>query len=128
MSNSLQKQSILVMDDDEDVRFIAEFMLKRMGFTVELTSRGSEAIERYQKALDAGLPYHAVILDVNIPGGIGGREVLSQLLSLDPHVNAYISSGNPFDPLMADPAAFGFKGAISKPFIPENLRILLPPQ
>lgn len=128
MSNSLQGQSILVMDDDEDVRFIAEFMLKRMGFSVELTSRGSEAVECYQKALDAGLPYHAVILDVNIPGGMGGHEVLRQLLSLDPNVNAYISSGNPFDPVMADPAAFGFKGAISKPFLLENLQILLPPQ
>jgi len=114
------------MDDDEDVRFIAEYMLQRLGFTVVLAARGTEAIACYQEALEEGARFHAVILDINIPGSIGGREVLNLLETIDPQVNAFISSGNPFDPMMENPTSFGFSGAIAKPFSAENLRILLP--
>jgi CheY-like chemotaxis protein len=116
------------MDDDEDVCFITEFMLQRLGFEVVLTRKGTEAIERYREALAEGTRFHAVILDINIPGSMGGREVVKQLLAIDPQVNAFISSGNPFDPLMENPTAFGFTGAIRKPFIAEDLSILLPPE
>lgn len=126
MSDSDPKPMILVMDDDEDVRFIAEFMLQRLGFAVVLATRGAEAIERYKEALAEGARFHAVILDINIPGSMGGGEVVKQLQTLDPLVNAYITSGNPFDPLMENPTAFGFTGAIAKPFMTENLRVLLP--
>ena len=128
MSNPTTVPTILIMDDDEDVRFIAELMLNRLGFAVVLTTTGTEVIERYQEALEAGKRFHAVILDINIPGSMGGGEVLSRLKAIDPMVNAFISSGNPFDPLMVNPTAFGFAGAISKPFLTEKLRILLPPQ
>jgi CheY-like chemotaxis protein len=126
MSDSKAKLKILVMDDDEDVRFIAEFMLQRLGFAVVLTSRGSEAIECYKEATAEGARFHAVILDINIPGSMGGREVVKLLHALDPQVHAFISSGNPFDPLMENPTDFGFAGAIAKPFMTDNLRILLP--
>jgi CheY-like chemotaxis protein len=126
MSDTPAKPKILVMDDDEDVRFIAEFMLQRMGFAVVLTSRGTEAIERYSEALTEGGRFHAVILDINIPGSMGGRDVVKQLHAIDPQVHAFIASGNPFDPMMENPTSFGFKGAITKPFITENLRMLLP--
>jgi len=126
MSDAPAKPRILVMDDDEDVRFIAEFMLQRIGFTVVLTTMGAEAIERYKEALDDGARFHAVILDINIPGSMGGREVVNHLKAIDPQVNAFISSGNPFDPAMENPAAFGFSGAIAKPFSPENFHILSP--
>jgi CheY-like chemotaxis protein len=126
MSDSPKVPTILVMDDDEDVRFIAELMLSRLGFAVVPATRGTEAIERYREALDAGIRFHAVILDINIPGSMGGGEVLGRLKEIDPQVKAFISSGNPFDPLMVNPAAFGFAGAIAKPFLIEKLRILLP--
>jgi len=126
MDDSLTLPTILVMDDDEDVRFIAELMLVRLGFAVVLTAQGPEAIELYREALVAGRRFHAVILDINIPGGMGGGEVLGHLQEIDPQVNAYISSGDPFDPLMVHPAAFGFSGAIAKPFLSENLRVLFP--
>lgn len=128
MSDSIAKPKILVMDDDEDVRFIAEFMLQRLGFAVVLATRGTEAIERYKEAFNSGARFHAVILDINIPGSMGGDEVIKHLRALDPQVNAYISSGNPFDSLMENPTAFGFTGAIAKPFFAENLSILLPPE
>jgi CheY-like chemotaxis protein len=114
------------MDDDEDVRFIAEFMLQRLGFAVVLTASGAEAIERYKEVLHEGGRFHAVILDINIPGSMGGREVVSQLKIIDPQVTAFISSGNPLDPAMESPTSFGFVGAIAKPFLVENLRVLLP--
>ena len=128
MSDAPTVPTILVMDDDKDVRFIAELMLNRLGFAVVLTTRGTEAIERYKMAMAAGKSFHAVILDINIPGSMGGREVFNHLKKIDPRVNAFITSGNPFDPLMEDPTAFGFTGAIAKPFVTENLRILLSSQ
>ena len=57
---------------------------------------------------------------------MGGREVVKQLQAIDPQVNAFISSGNPFDPMMENPTSFGFNGAIAKPFFADNLRLLLP--
>jgi len=125
MSDSPAKPRILVMDDDEDVRFIADLMLQRLGCTVVLAARGTEAVERYREALAAGERFHAVILDITLPGGMGGREVFKQLQAIDPQVTAFISSGNPFDPIMENPTSFGFAGAIAKPFVAENLRILL---
>jgi len=126
MSDSPAKPKILIMDDDEDVRFIAEYMLQRLGFAVVLTARGANAIECYKEALNEGTPFHAVILDINIPGSMGGLEVVNHLKAINPQINAFISSGNPFDPAMENPAEFGFAGAIPKPFNSENLRILLP--
>ncbi len=125
MNDPTKEQTILVMDDDEDVRFIAGIMLKRLGFLAEFAETGSEAIRLYQHAMDEGRPYHAVILDLNVPGAMGGLEAVQQLKVIDPEVTAYVSCGNPFDPVMDDPSAFGFKGAINKPILPENLRILL---
>lgn len=126
MSDSPAQPKILVMDDDEDVRFIADFMLQRLGFSVVLTASGAEAIARYKEALAEGVRFHAIILDINIPGSMGGLEVVKYLKEIDSQVNAFISSGNPFDPLMENPTRFGFCGAIPKPFFADNLRILLP--
>jgi len=125
MSDPRAELKILVMDDDEDVRFIAEFMLQRLGFTAILTATGAEAIACYKESLAEGVRFHAVILDITIPGSMGGREVVNHLKAIDPQVNAFISSGNPFDPAMENPTEFGFTGAIAKPFNTEKLRILL---
>lgn len=116
------------MDDDDDVRFLADYTLSRLGFTVVLAADGTQALARYRAAGENGHPFHAVILDINIPGSMGGHEVLNRLKVLDPQVNAFIASGNPFDPLMVDPTAFGFNGALAKPFDAESLRLLLTPQ
>jgi len=115
------------MDDDEDVRFIAGILLKRLGFVAEFAETGSEAVRLYQHAIAEGRRYHAVILDLNVPGAMGGLEAVQQLKGIDPEVRAYVSCGNPFDPVMDDPSAFGFNGAINKPFMPEHLQILLSP-
>lgn len=116
---------VLVMDDDEDVRFIAALMLKRIGFEADFAVNGLEAVEKYRSSMSGGPRYRAVILDLNIPGSMGGQEAVHLLREIDPEVIAYVSCGNPFDPAMDDPAAFGFRGAIAKPFLPEQLQALL---
>jgi len=125
MSDLTNQPIIIVMDDDEDVRFIAAILLNKLGFAVEFAESGEEVIEKWQKSLSTGVRYKAAILDLNVPGGMGGKEALPKLIQIDPDIVAYVSCGNPYDPVVEDPSAFGFKGAINKPFLPEQLKMLL---
>lgn len=113
------------MDDDEDVRFIAGIMLKRLGLNAVFAESGSEAIDLYRKGLAEGVRFRAVILDMNIPGSMGGEEAIKILREIDPEIKAYVSCGNPYDPVMEEPTAYGFIGAIPKPFHADQLQILL---
>ncbi|WP_145025065.1 response regulator [Geobacter argillaceus] len=125
MSVQTNQPIVMVMDDDEDVRFIAGILLNKLGFAIEFASSGEEAIEKCQKSFSAGVRYKAAILDLNVPGGMGGREALPRLIQIDPDIVAYVSCGNPYDAVVENPEAFGFKGAINKPFLPEQLKVLL---
>lgn len=125
MTDTLDQPTVLVMDDDEDVRFIAGVMLNRMGLHAVFAESGAEAVELYSRQISEGKRFHAVILDRNIPGNIGGEETIKLLREIDPDVRAYISCGNPYDPVMENPAAYGFAGAIPKPFLSEHIQALL---
>jgi len=107
---------VLVMDDDEMVRFVAGETLKRYGFEVEFANDGSQAVELYRQHHQAGVPFAAVILDLNIPGGMGGEEAMKRLLEIDPAAKGYVSSGRTDDPVMMDFRNFGFSGTIEKPY------------
>ena len=115
------KGTILLMDDDEGVRFIASRTLEHMGYAVDCAEDGPEAIELHRRAVESGVPYLAVILDLTIPGGMGGAKVLEKLRELQPEVKAFVSSGYPDDPVMRNAAAHGFCGALSKPFRYEDV-------
>jgi DNA-binding NtrC family response regulator len=117
--------TVLVMDDDEDVRFIAGIMLNRIGMHAVFAESGSEAVHLYRTSVAEGKRYHAVILDLNIPGKMGGEEAVKLLKEIDPEVKAYVSCGNPYDPAMENPVEHGFLGAIPKPFLTEHIKTLL---
>ncbi|MBW2704032.1 MAG: response regulator, partial [Deltaproteobacteria bacterium] len=121
---------ILVMDDDPLVRDVVREMLMMLGCRVETTEHGVETIERYKEAMDHGLPFDGVILDLTIPGGMGGLKTIKQLKKLDRDVNAIVCSGYANDPVLSNHVEYGFKGVVAKPYdinkIEEAIGNLLP--
>ncbi|NTV13841.1 MAG: PAS domain S-box protein [Desulfobulbaceae bacterium] len=107
---------ILVMDDEEHIREISAEILGHLGYETDQAKDGKEALEKYRLAKDSGTPYAAVIMDLTIPGGMGGKETVAQLLALDPMAKAIVSSGYSYDQIMADPGKYGFAGVVSKPY------------
>ena len=112
---------VLIMDDEEVVRDVAAKSLKRLGFDVDLVHNGSEALARYREALDSGRPFDVVILDLTVPGGMGGKETVQELLKINPNVKTLICSGYSNDRAVANYAEFGFSGVVAKPFRPKEL-------
>jgi CheY-like chemotaxis protein/two-component sensor histidine kinase len=113
---------ILLMDDEDSVSRLVARMLKPCGYTVTTAPNAREAIALYRQARETGAPFDLVIMDLTIPGGPGGKEAIQDLLALDPHVRAIVSSGYACDPVMANPAAYGFKGTVAKPYTARALR------
>ena len=107
---------VLVMDDELMVREIATAMIQKLGYEVESAADGGEAIVLYQQARTQGRPFSAVIMDITVPGGMGGKEAIRELLAIDPGVRALVSSGYSNDPVMADFAGHGFCAVIPKPY------------
>ena len=107
---------ILVMDGDATIRALAVSMLEFLGYTPEVVSSGSAAVERYKRALVKGRPFDAVILDLVVPEGMGGKEAMAQLGVIDRKVTAILSSGYVEDSMIQDFEKLGFKAIIPKPF------------
>ena len=107
---------VLLMDDEEIIRDVAGGMLKQIGYDVEFARNGAEAIELYKNAKESSCPFSAVIMDLTIPGGMGGREALQRLLKIDPEIKAIVTSGYSNDPVMADFREYGFCDIIAKPY------------
>ena len=112
---------ILVMDDEELIRQSLGQLLVTLGYEVEFANDGDEAVQKYYKAKESGKGFDALILDVTVPGGKGGREAIKELLTLDPEVKAIVSSGYSNDPVMARFEKYGFKGVAVKPYKVEDL-------
>jgi CheY-like chemotaxis protein len=104
------------MDDEEIVLQVGSAMMRRIGFEVETAVEGAEAIEKYREAFAEGRRFDLVVLDLTIPGGLGGKEAISALLEIDPAVKAIVSSGYSNDPIMADHARYGFSAVLVKPY------------
>jgi CheY-like chemotaxis protein len=112
---------ILVLDDEPSIRRMAQRLLENAGFQVEVAADGAEAVRLYQEAQGRGMPFTAAILDITIPGGMGGRETLQHLKQINPVVKAIVSSGYSTDAIMAAPGDFGFVGVVGKPYRPADL-------
>jgi CheY-like chemotaxis protein len=110
------KKKILIMDDEDMVGEIACQMLRFLGFDAFWVANGQEAIQEYSKQKDAGQGYSAIIMDLTIPGGMGGQEAIIEILAIDPTAKAFVSSGYANDPIMVNYKDYGFAGIIAKPF------------
>jgi len=108
--------SILVMDDDELIRDIASLILIHLGYQVNTCTNGQEAIEIFKSSMESGAPFLAIIMDLTIPGGLGGKQAAEQILSLYPTACLIVSSGYSNDPIMSNYKEYGFSGAIAKPY------------
>jgi len=116
---------ILVMDDQEPILKIVGKMLKRMGYEVEIATDGEQAINSYQNAFNSQQPFDLVILDLTIPGGMGGADTMVELMKIDPQVKAVVSSGYSNDPIMANYKKYGFCGVVPKPYTKNELSEIL---
>ena len=112
----------LVMDDEEMIRDLAGEMLSYSGYRVVFSKNGEESIDFYKKEMDTGIPFDFVILDLTIPGGMGGKEAIKKILQIDPKAKVIVSSGYSNDPVMANYKEYGFSGVIAKPFQLKNLQ------
>lgn len=112
---------ILVMDDEDFIRDVARSMLQGLGYTVETASHGAEALDMFTNAARSGKPFDLVILDLTIPGGMGGKKTKEELRKIAPSLKIIASSGYSDDPVIAHPGEFGFDASIRKPYHREEL-------
>ena len=116
MQSVSMKGRVLFMDDEEPIRHMASFLLRRFGFDVTCVADGEEAVAAYREAHEEGRDFVLVIMDLTVPGGMGGKEALSRLRQIDPHVRAIVSSGYSSDPVLANYREHGFCGVAAKPY------------
>ncbi len=116
MSSSEGNKKILIMDDETMIGEIACQMLSFLGFQALHVTRGEDAIKVYRQHLDCGEPFDVVIMDLTIPGGMGGREAVVEILAINPQARVLVSSGYSNDPIMTNFSEYGFRGVIEKPF------------
>jgi len=114
--NSLAGYKIVVMDDDYDVRELFQLNLERLGCETILAHNGNEVINLYNQSMVSGDKIDAIIMDLTIPGSMGGVELSEKLHSLNSNIKMIVSSGYSDAPEMVEFKKYGFDGAIDKIF------------
>ena len=107
---------ILVMDDEEVIREVCVELLTALGYEVESVVDGQAMLDCYRAGLQQEAPYDLVIMDLTIPGAMGGKEAMAKLLEIDPEAKGIVCSGYSNDSIMADFKGYGFQGSCVKPF------------
>ncbi|MDF1614247.1 PAS domain S-box protein [Desulfurivibrio dismutans] len=121
-----QRQAkIIVMDDEEMVRQVLRQILEHLGHQVITVADGQQALEAYQTARQKGVPFDLIIMDLTIPGGMGGKEAVQKLRELDPTALVVVASGYADDPVLADYQAHGFAARLHKPILLEDLNQII---
>ncbi|MEY2498634.1 MAG: hypothetical protein QOD12_2190 [Verrucomicrobiota bacterium] len=114
-------QRVLVMDDEAAIRELTAQLLGTLGYEVTAAPDGLEAVRLYERALRRGEHFQAVILDATVRGGMGGVATIERLRAMDPEVNAIICSGYSDEAALSEFLAYGFRGALPKPFTRSEL-------
>ena len=117
--------SVLVMDDEPGIRVLLERILPKLGHSVTTTASGDEALLEFHRHVASGRPFDVVILDLTVPGGMGGIKTLEALRRSDPHIRAIVMSGYSSDGALADSKRHGFQAALAKPFTAADLSEVL---
>jgi len=120
-SQRMVRGRVLVMDDEELVRELVKRGLKKKGISVDVASEGEEAVKKYREALGSGSPYNAVILDLTVPGGMGGVEAARMMLKMHPEANLIVSSGYSEDIVLSEYTKYGFRACLPKPYTIQKL-------
>jgi CheY-like chemotaxis protein len=107
---------VLLMDDEASIRRLGAALLQRMNLDPTAVADGAEAVRAFQDARAEGRPFELLILDLTIPGGMGGREAIEVIRKIDPQVPAIVSSGYSNDPVLAEFSRHGFQAMVSKPY------------
>ena len=117
--------TILVMDDEEMIRDTTSQMLHILGYETVQVGTGQEAVSQYRAAAEAGRPFRAVVMDLTIAGGMGGKETVRHILQCRPDAKVLVASGYGNDPILANPGAYGFAASLVKPFAMDDLARVL---
>ncbi len=114
--DTLPTARVLLMDDEKDVLEICGRLLEILGVSSVPSENGEQALELYKAAWDDGMSFDAVIMDLTVPGAMGGKEAVQKLLEINPHAQVIVTSGYSKDPVMANYRRYGFQAALKKPF------------
>jgi CheY-like chemotaxis protein len=117
--------TFLVMDDEEVILNTFRTILEKFGYEVICKKNGKEAIDFVSSEIDAKREIRGMIFDLTIPGGMGGREAIDEIRKMNVRAPAFVTSGYAEDPIMANPAEYGFTASLSKPFRKVELSVLL---
>jgi PAS domain S-box-containing protein len=123
--DDIKKGFVLLMDDEESILSVTTRMLEKLGFTVIQARDGKEAISICKKYSDENKLFDFAIFDLTIPGGIGGKEALKDVLKIYPDLKVIVSSGYSNDPVMANFQEYGFKEVIAKPYTIDDLKRII---
>jgi PAS domain S-box-containing protein len=116
---------IIVLDDDPNIHKLLTRLFTKLNIQMDLVFDGSELVNKYQKAAKSNNPYDVVIMDLTIPGGMGGKEAIQKIKQINPDVKAIVSSGYSNDPIMANYSDFGFCDVLPKPFTIQEIKALI---
>ncbi len=107
---------IIVMDDDSMVRTMVQKILSRFNYDVDFATDGNQLIDKYKSGIINNTPFHVVLTDLTVQGGLGGKECLDILKRINPNIQCIVMSGYANDPVVADYKKYGFTAKIIKPF------------